>query len=93
MKIDYERLQQSVQAGTLRIELEQELETGFREMAARGEPIPPASYLATKIAEIVNRGADDELEKDLAFNIYQEIASACENARERVVEEDEPKPS
>ncbi|MBW3670223.1 MAG: hypothetical protein KY432_00975 [Acidobacteria bacterium] len=92
MKIDYERLQQSVEAGTLRIELEQELETGFREMAARGERIPPASYIATKIAEIVDQGTDEGLGKDLAFSIYQEISSACENARERVVE-DEPKPS
>ena len=92
MKIDYERLQQGVAAGTLRIELEQELEAGFREMIARDEPIPPASYLATKIAEIVNRAAGNDLDGDLAFDVYQEIVSACENAREKVVGE-EPQPS
>ncbi len=92
MKIDYERLQQSVAAGTLRIELEQELEAGFREMAAKGERLPPASYLATKIAEIVNHGAGEDIEGELAFDIYQEIVSACENAREKVVGE-EPEPS
>lgn len=92
MKIDYDDLQQSVVAGTLRIELEQTLETNFREMVARGERIPPASYLATKIAEIVNRNAGNEIDSDLAFGIYQEIAAACENAREKVVGE-EPEPS
>lgn len=92
MKIDYDRLQQGVETGTLRIELEQELELGFREMMARGERIPPASYLATKIAEIVNRGAGNEIGSDLAFDVYQEIVSACENAREKVVGE-EPDPS
>lgn len=88
MKIDYGRLQQGVETGTLRIELEQELEVGFREMIARGERIPPASYLATKIAEIVNRGADNDLDGELAFEVYQEIVSACENAREKVVGEE-----
>lgn len=87
MEIDYDRLEQSVKAGTLRIELERELETGFRAMIARGEPIPPATYLATKIAEIVSLGAGDDLEGELAFDVYQEVAAACENAREKVLGE------
>lgn len=85
MEIDYEKLRKSVEAGTLRIELEQELTVGFRAMVERGEPVPPASYLATKIAEIVNRGAQDGIDDELAFEIYQEIVSACENARETVL--------
>lgn len=91
MRIDYEKLRQSVTSGTLRIELEQELETGFREMVERGEHVPPASYLATKIAELIHEGAVD-VDGELAFNIYQEVASACEAARERVLES-EPDPN
>jgi hypothetical protein len=89
MEIDYERLSASVEAGTLRIELERELETGFREMVARGDAIPPPSYLATKIAEVVYRAADggEGISEDLAYNLYQEILSACENAKETVMGE------
>jgi hypothetical protein len=89
MEIDYDRLSASVEAGTLRIELEHELETGFREMVARGDAIPPPSYLATKIAEIVYRAADsgEGIHEDLAYDLYQEILSACENARETVLGE------
>jgi hypothetical protein len=89
MDIDFDRLSANVEAGTLRIELERELEAGFREMVKRGEAIPPPSYLATKIAEIVHRTAEDggSLDDELAYNLYQEILSACENAKETVMGE------
>ncbi|MDX1583731.1 MAG: hypothetical protein R3338_09050 [Thermoanaerobaculia bacterium] len=92
IEIDYDKLKASVRSGTLRVELEEELTRGFRKMLDRGERIPPASYLATKIAEIVNQGAEEEMESELAFDVYQEVASACENARELVLG-DQPKPN
>lgn len=86
MNIDYERLEQDVEDGTFRQRLEEELTLGFRQIDDAGERLPPASYYAAQIAEIVNRGA--ELSEELKYNLYQEILLACENARAAVLGEE-----
>lgn len=86
MNIDYERLEQDVEDGTFRQRLEEELTLGFRQFDDAGERLPPASYYAAQIAEIVNRGA--ELSEELKYNLYQEILLACENARAAVLGEE-----
>ena len=85
MNIDYERLEQDVEDGTFRQRLEEELTLGFRQLADAGERLPPASYYAAQIAEIVNRGA--ELSEELKYYLYQEILLACETARAAILGE------
>lgn len=87
MNVDYESLEQDLFTGTFRERLEQELVTGFRQMYQSGERLPPASYYASQIAEIVHNAADEPLNADLAFNLYQEILLACEHARTTVLGE------
>jgi hypothetical protein len=86
MNIDYTTIEQDVFDGTFRDRLEAELTIGFRDMHARGERLPLASYYAAQIAEIVNR--DVQLAPDLKYNLYQEILLACERARAAVLGEE-----
>ena len=86
MNIDYATIEQDVEDGTFRQKLETELTIGFRQIHESGERVPPASYLASQIAEIVNR--DVQLSEDLKYNLYQEILLACENARVAVLGEE-----
>lgn len=90
MNIDYVTLEQDLLDGSFRQRLEEELTLGFRQLHDSGERLPPASYYAAQIAEIVNKGA--ELDPDLKYNLYQEIVLAVENARTAVLE-DEGKPN
>ncbi|HUO85409.1 MAG TPA: hypothetical protein VM534_09875 [Thermoanaerobaculia bacterium] len=90
MDIDYEHLEANVADGTLRLSLESELRDGFRQMHEAGEPLPPASWYATKIAEIIDRGADREVPSELKWVIYQEVLTACEDARRAVLGDPPP---
>lgn len=85
IEVDYETIGEEIRTGALRERLEKELGAGFAEMQARGEPLPPASYYATKIAEIISNDAPETLSSDLAFDLYQEILAACEAARAAVL--------
>ena len=85
--VDYATLASDVEDGTFRSRLERELVLGFRALQAAGERLPPASYYATQIAEIVHRGASEPIPSELAFDLYQEILAACENARAAVAGE------
>ena len=93
MNVDYARLEQDVFDGTFRQELENELKVGFRMIRDSGERLPLASHYASQIAEIVSRNAPEPLAPELAFNVYQEILSACETARATVLGEAEVPPS
>ena len=88
MNIDYDTLEQDVIDGTFRQRLEDELTLGFQQLHDSGERLPPASHYASQIAEIVNR--DVQLPEELKYNLYQEILSACENARMAVLGEEPP---
>lgn len=85
MNIDYASLDADIESGLFRNRLEEELTFGFRQLHDSGERLPPASYLAAQIAEIVNR--DVELSSEVKYNLYQEILSAVENARTAVLGE------
>ena len=93
MNIDYENLAAEVGSGYFRQKLTEELTIGFRLLHEAGETIPLPSYYATKIAEIVDKGSDQPIDKDLSFDIYQEILLACEAARREVLGEEPPRPS
>jgi hypothetical protein len=79
MNIDYAMLEQYVFDGTFRQKLQDEVTAQFRQLHDAGERLPPASYFATKIAEIVNREA--VLSEDAKYELYQEILAAVEQAR------------
>jgi len=79
MNIDYSTLEQDVYDGSFRIRLEEELALGFRQIQESGERLPTASHYAAQIAEIVNRGV--QLAPELKYSLYQEVLTACENAR------------
>lgn len=85
MNIDYSTLEQDIDSGTFRQKLQEELETGFRQIRNTGERLPTASHYAAQIAEIVNR--DVELSAEVKYNLYQEILQACEEARATVLAE------
>ena len=87
MNVDYEALEQDLITGDFREKLTGELVTGFRSIHQSGERLPTASHYASQIAEIVHRGAPEEINADLAFHLYQEILLACENARATVLGE------
>lgn len=93
MNVDYARLENDVFDGTFRQELENELKVGFRMIRETGERLPLASHYAAQIAEIVSRNAPEPLTPELAFNVYQEILSACETARATVLGEAGTPPS
>lgn len=90
MNVDYESLEDDVANGLFRESLREELLFGFRQIHNSGERLPLASYYAAQIADIVNRGAAEPLNKDLAFHLYQEILLAVEAARDEVLGEEIP---
>jgi hypothetical protein len=90
MNVDYESLEDDVANGRFRESLREELLFGFRQIHNSGERLPLASYYAAQIADIVNHGAAEPLNKDLAFNLYQEILLAVEAARAEVLGEEIP---
>jgi len=87
MNVDYKTLEDDVANGLFRESLREELLFGFRQIQQTGERLPTASHYAAQIAEIVNRGAAEPLNKDLAFHLYQEILLAVEAARAEVLGE------
>ena len=90
MNVDYKSLESDVANGLFRESLREELLFGFRQIHNSGERLPLASYYAAQIADIVNRGAAEPLDKDLAFHLYQEILLAVETARAEVLGEEIP---
>jgi hypothetical protein len=90
MNVDYASLESDVANGVFRESLREELLFGFRQIHNSGERLPLASYYAAQIAGIVNRGAAEPLNKELAFNLYQEILLAVEAARAEVLGEEIP---
>lgn len=88
MNIDSSNIEQDIADGTFRQKLQDELIPGFQQLHASGERLPPPSYLATQIAEIVNR--DVELNAEMKYELYQEILAACEHARAEVLGEQLP---
>ncbi len=90
MNVDYQTLEDDVANGLFRESLREELIFGFRQIQQTGERLPTASHYAAQIAEIVNRGAAEPLNKDLAFHLYQEILLAVEAARAEVLGEPIP---
>jgi hypothetical protein len=90
MNVDYKSLEDDVANGLFRESLREELLFGFRQIHNSGERLPLASYYAAQIADIVNRGAVEPLNKDLAFNLYQEVLLAVEAARAEVLGEEIP---
>ena len=88
MNVDYDTLENDVASGLFRESLREELLFGFSQIHNAGERLPPASYYAAQIAGIVNRGATEPLDKDLAFHLYQEILLAVEEARAEVLGEE-----
>ncbi len=88
MNVDYESLENDCESGLFRESLREELLFGFRQIHQSGERLPPASHYAAQIAEIVNRGAAEPLNSDLAFHLYQEILMAVEAARAEVLGEE-----
>ena len=85
--VDYQALDAEIDDGSFRTRLQVELVRGFRTLIESGERLPPASYYAAKIAEIISNGAPAPLEPELAFHLYQEILAACENASSTVLGE------
>jgi hypothetical protein len=88
MNVDYATLEDDVANGLFRESLREELLFGFRQIHNSGERLPLASYYAAQIADIVNRGAAEPLNKDFAFHLYQEILLAVEAARAEVLGEE-----
>ena len=87
MNVDYASLAGDVETGLFRESLKEALLVGFRRIRETGERLPTASHYASQIAEIVSRGAETPLDPELAFNLYQEILSAVEEARAAVLDE------
>jgi hypothetical protein len=88
MNVDYENLERDLETGYFRESLREELTLGFRQIRESGERLPPPSHYASQIAEIVNRGAPAPIASELAYELYQEILSACETARAAVLGEE-----
>jgi hypothetical protein len=86
MNIDYENLERDINDGTLRLNLQEELIVGFRQIQQAGERLPLASHYAAQIAEIINRQA--ELTSAMQFELYQEVLEAVESARVAVLGEE-----
>jgi hypothetical protein len=93
MNVDYASLPGDLETGLFRESLQEELIIGFRQIRDSGERLPTASHYASQIAEIINRGAAEPLDAELAFNLYQEILAAVEAARATVLGEPAPPPS
>lgn len=89
MDIPYGHLAEAVDAGALRRTLEAELTEQFQKLKDAGEPVAPSSWYAARIAEILDRNSERPLENRAAFDLYQEVAIACENAQRNVFGADE----
>ena len=87
MNVDYDYLERDLITGLFRQTLIEELVPGFRQIRDLGERLPLASHYASQIAEIVNRGANGALAADLAYELYQEILEAVEEARNTILTE------
>ena len=87
MNVDYENLERDIASGMFREMLREELVSGFRQIQASGERLPAASHYASRIAEIVSRGATSPLQPEVAFELYQEVLEAVEAARALVMGE------
>jgi len=88
MNIDYTALAGELDSGELRERLKSELVVGFRLMLEAGDAVPPASYFATKITEIIYASRDREIEANTQYDLYQEVLLACEEARREVLGEE-----
>jgi len=88
--IDYQNLPEEIESGVFRNRLKEALLQGFQDLVDEGERLPPVSYYAAKMAEIVSAGSPVPLEKEFAFNLFQEISIACEEARNDVLGDDGP---
>lgn len=84
MNIDYVNLDADLESGAFRERLRAELVTGFRLLLEAGEALPPPSHYAARISEIVDRGAEPPIRKELQFYLYKEILVACEEAKAEV---------
>jgi hypothetical protein len=87
MNVDYAGLEDNILNGTFRMELEEELMVGFRQIKMSGERLPLASHYASQIAEIVAKGAPAPMRPELAYQVYLEILAAVERARATVLGE------
>ena len=87
MNVDYQNLDRDLLDGSFRNALQEELIIGFRMIRESGERLPTASHYAAQMAEIVSRNAPSPLNAETAFYVYQEILSACEQARTQVMGE------
>jgi len=85
LNVDYENLESDIASGLFRETLREELILGFRQLRQLGERLPPPSYFAAQIADVVNRGAAESIPSDLAFHLYQEILLAVEAARDEAM--------
>jgi hypothetical protein len=85
VNVDYATLPDEVESGVFRERLKEELTAGFREIHESGERLPPASYYAAQIAEIISRNSEGQVDSTLAYHVYQEILLACEDARAAVL--------
>lgn len=88
LNIDYGTIEEDLGNGALQQRLRQELERGFREIHERGEPLPVPSHYASRIAEIIYANSEREIPKEMAFDLYQEVLLACEQARAAVLGEE-----
>ena len=88
MELHFARLIDEINDGTLRQSLERELTAGFEGIHAAGELLPTPSHYASRIAEIIERNSEQPLSTDDAFNLYQEVLLACEQARKNVLGEE-----
>jgi hypothetical protein len=91
MNIDYDTLETDIGSGVLQQKLREELEVGFRLMRDAGDPLPLPSHYASRIAEIIYANAGREIPQEVAFDLYQEILLACEQARAAVLGEESSK--
>lgn len=87
--IDFATVEQSIEDGSLRVKIRSVLIPGFREMHMQGMRLPPSSHYATQLAERMQERTDRVLPPAVAFDLYQEILLACEEARKEILGDDE----
>lgn len=88
MDLNFSSLLTEIDDGTLRQRLERELTTGFEAIRASGEALPLPSHYAARIAEIIERNSEQPISKAKAFDLYQEVLLAVEQARVNVLGEE-----
>ncbi len=79
--IDYKTLSDDMESGLFRERLRAELSRGFHALLDEGERLPPPSYYATKIVEVIHAGTPVPFTSEFSFYLYQESLMACEEAR------------